>query len=285
MNYPLLIAGLLFAPFLGLLYEGIDRKLTARMHNRIGPPILQPLFDFLKLLGKQSLIPVSSSSFLFSALPALAFSSALVCVFFLPPFSIFSFSGDILVLLYFLVLNGLALIFSAFAGSGPFGVVGAIRSALLFIAYEFPLVAVVFVVAFSAGSLSISFFPGSSILPFAFLAFLLAAQAKLMRPPFHIPDAETELVGGVYTEFSGMPLAILKLTHALELFIMVSFGVALFFSLPSILHFFAYSLALLFLLILMKVAFARLRIDQSFLFFWFILTPLVLFDLVRILLQ
>ncbi len=284
MNYLLLIAGLLFAPLLGLLYEGIDRKLTARMHNRLGPPLLQPFYDFLKLLGKESLVPERSNRFLFTALPALALSAALISILFLPPFHVFCFAGDVLVLLYFLVLTSLALVFSAFAGGGPFAVVGAVRSALLFIAYEFPLVAVVFVVAFSAGSISISSFPGGMLLPFSFFAFILSAQAKLMRPPFHIPEAETEIVGGVYTEFSGVPLAVLKLTHAIEFFLMVSFGVALFFHLPSLLHFFAYSSIFLFLFILMKVALARLRIDQSFTFFWFILAPLVLLDLVRVLL-
>jgi len=283
MNY-LLLAGLFFAPFLGLLYEGIDRKLTARMHNRLGPPLLQPFYDLIKLLRKESLVPEFSNRFLFTALPALALSSALTSVLFLPPFHFFSFAGDVLVLLYFLVLTSLALALSAFAGGGPFAVVGAVRSALLFIAYEFPLVAVVFVVAFSAGSISISSFPGTILLPFSFIAFILSAQAKLMRPPFHIPDAETELVGGIYTEFSGVPLAVLKLAHAIELFLMVSFGVALFFHLPSLLYFFTYSFVLLFLFILLKVALARLRIDQSFTFFWFILTPLVLLDLVRVLL-
>jgi len=279
------LAAIVSAPVLGLLYEGIDRRLTARMHNRIGPPILQPFYDFFKLLGKESLIPEQSSPLLFSALPALALSSALFAALFLPPFRVFAFSGDVLVLLYFLVLGSLSLVFSGFASGGPFAVVGALRAALLFIGFEFPLVAVVFVVALSAGSISLSAFPGHIFLPFAFMGFVLSAQAKLMRPPFHIPDADTELVGGIYTEFSGTPLAVLKLTHAVEFFLMVSLGAVLFFAIPSVLYFFAYSALFLFLSILLKVALARLRIDQSFAFLWFLLAPLVLLDLVRVLLR
>jgi len=284
VNPFLFLAAIVSAPVLGLLYEGIDRRLTARMHNRIGPPLLQPFFDLFKLLGKESLIPEQSSPLLFSALPALALASALFASLFLPPFRVFAFSGDVLVLLYFLVLGSLALIFSGFASGGPFAGVGALRAAFLFVGFEFPLVAVVFAVSLSAGSLSLSSFPGGIMLPFAFLGFVLSAQAKLMRPPFHIPDADTELVGGIYTEFSGTPLAVLKLAHAVELFLMVSFGVALFFTLPSPLFFFAYSALFLFLSILMKVALARIRVDQSFAFFWFLVAPLVLVDLVRVLL-
>ena len=284
MNPLLFLAAIVSAPVLGLVYEGIDRKLTARMHNRIGPPLLQPFFDVLKLFGKESLIPEQSSPLLFSALPALALASALFSALFLPPFHVFSFRGDVIVLLYFLVLGSLSLIFSAFASGGPFAGVGALRAAFLFVGFEFPLVAVVFAVALSSGSLSISSFPGRMLLPFAFIGFLLSAQAKLMRPPFHIPDADTELVGGIYTEFSGTPLAVLKLAHAVELFLMVSLGVVLFFALPSPLFFFGYSALLLFISILMKVALARLRVEQSFAFFWFMVAPLVLIDLVRVLL-
>lgn len=284
MNPLLFLAAIVSAPVLGLLYEGIDRKLTARMHNRIGPPLLQPFYDFFKLLGKESFIPEQSSPLLFSGLPALALASALFSALFLPPFRVFAFSGDVLVFLYFLVLGSLSLIFSGFASGGPFAAVGALRAAFLFIGFEFPLVAVVFAVALSSGSLSLSDFPGRMVLPFAFIGFVLAAQAKLMRPPFHIPDADTELVGGIYTEFSGTPLAVLKLAHAVEFFLMVSLGVALFFALPSPIFFFAYSALFLFLSILMKVALARLRVDQSFAFFWFLVAPLVLIDLVRVLL-
>ena len=278
---------ILFAPliaaFFGLLYEGIDRKLTARMHNRIGPPILQPLYDFLKLLCKENLIPEGAVPFYFNIFPILALASSLIVLYLLPISPLFSFGGDVLVLLYFLLLIVLFTSLAGFVSANPFSTVGAIRKIMLLIAYELPFLVVILAVCISSGTLTMTEITPTRFLPFAFLAYLLTLQATLMRAPFHIPDAETEIVAGIYTEFSGFNLAILKLTNAIYFYIMISLGVILFLNYTAV-TFYLYSFLFLFVSILLKVITARLRIDQSFRFFWFLLTPLALIDLVRVLL-
>ncbi len=269
--------------FLGLLYEGLDRKITARMQSRIGPPIIQPFYDFLKLMYKENITPDSSIPKYYSFFTLTAFAASLVCVLLLPVagYAFFSFTGDVIVLLYFLILSTISLALAGFSSTNPFSSVGSIRKVVLLIGYELPLILAVIAVAIASGSLTTANLKPGLLLPFAFLAYLLASQARISRAPFHIADAETELVAGFQTEFSGSLLALQRLTHAIDLFVMVSLGVALFFGNAGVFGFFAYSFLILFLLILLKVVTGRLRIDQSLNFFWFILTPLVLVDLIR----
>jgi len=268
---------------LGLVYEGVDRKITARMQSRIGPPIIQPFYDFLKLMYKENITPDSSIPRYYTFFTVVAFAASLVCALFIPigGYAFFSFGGDVIVLLYFLILSTISLALAGFSSTNPFSSVGSIRKMVLLIGYELPLILAVIAVAVASGSLTLANLKPGLLLPFAFIAYLLASQARMSRAPFHIADAETEIVAGFQTEFSGSLLALQKLTHAIDLFVMVSLGVALFFGTAGIVEFFGYSLIILFLLTLLKVVTGRLRIDQSLNFFWFVLTPLVLVDLIR----
>lgn len=268
---------------LGLLYEGLDRKLAARMQNRIGPPVIQPFYDLLKLMYKENIEPESSVPNYTTFFTLVSFAASLLCVLFIPiaGYAFFSFPGDVIVLLYFLILSTASLALAGFSSTNPFSSVGSIRKIVLLIGYELPLILAVIAAAIASGSLTTSRLGPGIALPFAFLAYVLASQARMSRPPFHIADAETEIVAGFQTEFSGSILAIQRLTHAIDLFVMVSLGVALFFGASGAAGFFAYSFLILFLLILLKVITGRLRIDQSLKLFWFVLTPLVMVDLIR----
>ncbi|MFH1786478.1 MAG: complex I subunit 1 family protein [archaeon] len=264
----------------GLVLQGIDRKLTARMQNRIGPPILQPYYDFMKLIQKRDIIPDNVGVF-FTIFPILTLVASL-CV--LPFLSLISFKGDIIVTLYLLLMISAFLALSGFASGSPFGTIGAWREIMMVIGYELPLVVAVVAVIMDAGSLSLSQIASSAhFLPFAFAAFLISTQAKLARSPFHIPDAETEIVAGIHTEYSGVRLAMLNLSAAVDLFIMVVLAVMLFLSPPTWYYFAGYSLAILFVLTTVKVITGRLRIDQMIRFFWFIVGPIALIDLLRVL--
>ena len=122
-------------------------------------------------------------------------------------------------------------------------------------------------------------------LPFAFAAFLLTAQAKLMRAPFNIPDAETEIVAGIATEYSGTRLALLEFTHNLELVIMLTLATVLFLGFQSWPLFFLHTFIILLALITIRFITARLRIEQSLRFLLFFVTPLALIDLLLVMLQ
>ena len=288
----------LFGFLLSIIYSGIDRKLGAHMQNRIGPPILQPLYDLLKLIQKEDIHP-EGISFFYALFPPLTLASAILLLLLLPlPTQLFSFTYDSLLLIYLLAMSSAFLILSGFSSNSTFASHGSWRHMLQLIGSELP-----FLIAFAtlilatnsyslstsilaSGSFSLSKISAAAphFYPFAFLAFLLASQAKLSRPPFHIPDAETEIVAGITTDYSGKKLALLEYSHMLELFVLISLAVLLFIGYSTPLSFLLHSLIILFLLTALRFIIARFRIDQSIQFLWLALAPVALIDLVRVML-
>lgn len=269
--------------FLGLIYAGIDRKLTARMQNRIGPPVWQPIYDIVKLWIKEEVSPKGVGP-LYYLFPILTFMSA-VLVLLVIPFGPVHFSGDVFLLIYLLVMVSTFMALSGFATNNYFGFIGAWRTIVQLVGTELPFIIVIITLILQTDSLSImDFTKAYNILPFAFIAFIISNQAKLNRGPFHIPDAETEIIAGIETEYSGRRLMLLYLTHAIELFVLVSITAAFFLMPLTVLDFLVKSLVVLFIMICMRVVVARLRIDQSFKFLWFYIAPLALIDLIRVVL-
>ena len=275
------LAFILLAAPIGLLMQGIDRKLTAKMQNRIGPPLAQPFYDFMKLIQKKDIIP-NNVSFFFTLFPVLTLVTS-ICI--LPFMGLISFQGDIILILYLMLMVSAFLALSGFSSGNPFATVGAWREVMMIIGYELPLIIVAVTVILDAGSLNLATIASTvHALPFAFIAFVLVIQANLARAPFHIPDAETEIVAGIHTEYSGVRLALMSLASAIDMFILVTLGIMLFLSPPTWYHFVAYGFGILFVLTTIKVITGRLRIDQMIKFFWFFVAPLALIDLVRVIL-
>lgn len=270
---------------LSILYVGIDRKVGARMQNRIGPPIWQPLYDILKLLQKEDVAPAGSSRF-FTLFPVLAFASTFLILFILPTGTqLIGFSWDSLLLIYLLGMGTAFVALSGLSSNSPFGMVGAWRKILLLIATEVPLLIILAALVIESGSFSLQTISQTPhFLPFAFIAFLLTTQAKLMRSPFNIPDAETEIVAGVATEYSGKNLALLEFNHYIELVILLALAVTLFFGFGGWPLFILQTILLLFALITVRFITARLRIEQSLRFLLFGVAPLALIDLLRVVL-
>ena len=276
----LLFPGLAASIVLGFLYQGISRKLTARMQHRVGPPLYQPFMDFIKTLGKENIKPKASMGLFFTIAPIFVLASYLTVSVFIPfPTTPFGFSGDMLLGIYFLVLASLFYAVAGFSSSSVFGSIGSIREIIQVFAYEFPFI-VSFLTIGVFTDLSFKPFPGF-LFPFAFFGFLCSVQGKLSFPPFHIPEAEQEIVAGSLTEYSGSRLALFLLSDAVKFWVLVSLGVILFFNGGGILEFFLKSILLLFILVCVRAVFARLRIDQSFKFYWFFVGPLTLIDLIR----
>jgi len=138
----LVFPGLFFAALIGLLYEGILRKLSAHMHNRVGPPIWQPVLDFFKLMMKESIKP-RRATLLFTLVPILAFSSVITVIFLVPigGFQLIAFPGNLLIAIYLLILTSLLYALAGWASSSPFGSVGSIREITQLFAYEPAMVA------------------------------------------------------------------------------------------------------------------------------------------------
>lgn len=298
----LVFPGLLFLSVLSLVFEFVDRKLHARLQNRVGPPWYQPLADIIKLLSKETIIPREADSRLFRMIPAFAFSATAAAYLYIPIWgkvSLFPFDGDLIVILYFLTIPTLTFFLAGWFSSSLYAEIGSIRAMTQLFAYEVPLYMCLLGPAMLAGTWSVSgitdFYHANPLLALCnipgLLVALFATQGKLERVPFDIPDAETEIVGGTFTEYSGRFLALFRMTIDAELIVVASLIAAVFFPifLPTnaILGFLLYLVkvfVVVFLLALMRTALARFRIDQMVSFCWKVLAPVslaqILIDLI-----
>ena len=298
----IIFPGFLFLGAMSLVFEYVDRKLYARMQNRVGPPWYQPLADLVKLLSKEAIIPSEAEPRLFSAIPVFAFAATCAAFLYIPIWgttSLMPFSSDLIVVMYFLTVPTLTFFLAGWFSSSLYAELGSIRAMTQFFAYEVPLYMSLLGPALLAGSWSISditaFYQANPLLtlvniPGLFVA-LVATQGKLERVPFDIPDAETEIVGGTFTEYSGRLLAMFRMTIDSELVVMAALFSAIFFpfyipgnAVLGLLVFLIKVLFVVVLLTIMRTAFARLRIDQMISFCWKVLAPVslaqVLIDLI-----
>ena len=274
--------GFIFTAVVGLFLTWIDRKVTARIHWRVGPPWFQPYADFLKLLLKETMIPEGSSKTLFLLGPLLGligmsiFAVMLFNMNFNPSGS---FVGDLIVIIYLLALPPIGIIIGGSASKNPLASVGASREMTLYFAYELPFLIALTSIILKAGG-SIKF--GEIILaqqaegPFLYsisgviaaVVIFLSIQAKLSFIPFDIPEAEQEIMAGPYIEYSGVALAIYKMTRAMMLLLLPLFLISVlwggFANWWAILKL----LLIIVLIILVKNTNPRLRIDQALKFFW-----------------
>jgi len=283
----LVFPGLVFTAVAGLLVSWVDRKVTARIQWRVGPPLLQPFYDFVKLLGKEVIVPAGGSRPAFLGAPLVGLAGVTLSATLIGTAAIWpeaGFSGDVIVLLYLLVLPSLAVILGGMASRNPLASVGASREMKLVLSYELPfIVAVLVPVIKSGGVLSIGgllayqgthgAFAGSLSGLLALLAIIPCIQAKLALVPFDQAEAETEIMAGALIEYSGAPLAVFKLTRAMMLLVVPVFVVEVLWggfgggALSIALGVGKY-LVLLVVAILLRNTNPRLRIEHAMKFFW-----------------
>ena len=283
----LIFPGFLFTLVVGLVASWVVRKVSALVQWRVGPPLLQPVYDVMKLMGKETLIPQDAQQTVFIAAPIVGLAGVLLLSTMLWRITLWQtdFVGDIIVAIYLMVLPSLALIFGSSASANPHATMGTSREMKLVMGYELPLVLAFVVViiktaAFTDQQLSISLAtigqnaPALSISGMiAFLISLLCIQAKLGFVPFDIAESEAELASGVIIEYSGPLLAIWKMMQAMMLVALPLFLVMVFLGgigssgWPLVKGIGKYVLVLV-LIILIKNTNPRLRIDQAMKFFW-----------------
>jgi NADH-quinone oxidoreductase subunit H len=278
----------------GLLAGWVDRKVTARLQWRVGPPWHQNFTDILKLLGKEVIVPEGAKiTFLLS--PYLGLLSVVLVAAILGKSIILplgGFMGDLIVILYLLTIPAIALIIGGSSSRNPLASVGVSREMKLVLAYELPFIlSVIAVIIKSAGAIQIGqilnhqIIFGSNIASasgiLAFLTALFCMQAKLCFVPFDASEAEQEIMGGVLIEYSGLPLAVFKLTKGISLYAMPLFLIILFWAKDlSPLFLLAKYIAILVIIILIKNTNPRLRIDQALRFFWRMPTLLAIIAIV-----
>ncbi len=272
---------------LGLVASWIVRKVSALVQWRVGPPLLQPFYDIMKLMGKEILIPQDAQRTVFLMAPLVGLAGVLLLSVMLWWVTVAQTAlvGDIIVAIYLMVLPSLALILGSSASASPHAAVGTSREMKLVMGYELPLVLAFIVViiktaAFVEPRQQLSLVAIAQHAPalsisgmLAFLAALLCVQAKLGFVPFDIAESETEVASGIIIEYSGALLAAWKVMHAMMLVALPLFLVMVFLGgfgtagWPLVWGIGKYVLVLV-LLILIKNTNPRVRIDQALKFFW-----------------
>jgi len=307
--YILIFPGFLFTMFAGLLLAGIDRKVLAKMQRRIGPPITQPFYDFVKLMGKETIVPDAASRTAFLTAPVIGLVSLIVTAVVIPIGNFLAFRGiaDVIVIIYLLTIPAVAIIIGGASSGSPFSGIGISREMVAIVSYELPLILVLLTVCKKAGimltggmTFSLSdivvyqFYNGTMISHWAMIpaaiAFLMIIPGEVGTQPFDIAEAETEICEGTMAEYSGAPLAVFELSHAVKMFVMTALFTALFLSgwttgsiiLDTIIVLAICILVTIISMTLPHASAARLKVEWLFRYYWRIVSGLALVSLILV---
>lgn len=270
MNILMNVGFIIAAPFVGGLLTGIDRVITARMQGRQGPPVLQPFYDVMKLIQKES-IEVNSMHrfFVYISLVFAVFATGILIT-----------GGDILLAVFALTLGSIFFVLGGYASNSPYSIIGSERELLQIMSYE-PMVLLACVGLYYADK---SFFvkeiisntiPAIVYLPGIFLGLLFILTFKLRKSPFDLSmshHGHQEIVKGITTEYSGRDLAVIEVTHWYEVIFTLTLVYVFFATSSGISRIVALVICgLVYLLeIVIDNAFARLKWQQAFTSAWII---------------
>lgn len=290
----LIFPGGLFLMNVGLFYEYIDRKMVARYQNRVGPRWFQPLADTIKLLAKEEIIPDGVHKGLFLSLPVIAITGALTAALYVPLFgfeAVFNFKGDLIVTMYLLSMITLCIGLAGANTVSRFTIIGATRALTQMFSYEAPFLLALLGPAIAAGTWNINeinVYAGENIWlilaqPIGFIVAVVGLMGKLELPPFDSPEAETEIVAGALTEYSGRGLALFHIGKNVELVIGLTLIIVFYLGgVANPLEFVLKTAGLVLVVTALQAMFARLRIDQTVGLWWRIGALMALLQLLAI---
>lgn len=311
-----LMLGVLFP--IGGLGTYAERKISADIQARIGPNrvgpygLLQFLADGVKMILKEDIMPRNADKFLFYLAPILAMLGVFMTVAVLPISSGFTLAHLDVGIFYLVAVSslvGIAVFLGGYAANSKWSMLGGMRGASQIISYEIPVVISILAIVLLSGGLGFDVVVGAQgggplswyifHNPFAFIAFFvyfIGALAEANRAPFDLPEAESELVSGYHTEYTGMRFAFFALAEYVEVFVLCSVAAALFlggYNVPGNLFadkplgqilqvkvFFLKSFALYYVIIWIRWTLPRIRVDQLMTICWKYLTPIAIFNLV-----
>jgi NADH-quinone oxidoreductase subunit H len=296
-----LVGVLVFVVVNALLLTWAERKVAGHMQRRIGPKevgpfgLIQPLADTLKLLGKEIITPRHVEKSLYWLAPTIIFIPVLVSFVVIPfdaALQVRDINVGILVILAFSSLSVLSILIAGWGSNNKYALIGSIRSVAQNVAYEIPLLLSLLPIIMMTNSLSLKDVVAAQknlwfvcYQPLAFLIYCIAALAETNRTPFDLPEAESELVAGYHTEYSGMRFALFFLAEYTNIFIVSAIAATFFLGgyggpvLPGIVWFLAKSYLLVFVIIWLRWTFPRVRFDQLLNFSWKVLIPLTFVNL------
>jgi NADH-quinone oxidoreductase subunit H len=274
----------------------MERKVSAHMQLRPGPMevgwhgAIQTVADALKLMGKELITPEEVDRPIYYLAPVVVFLPVLLC-FLVIPFSqtliIRDMNVGLVLILAFSTLTVLAILMAGWSSNNKYAVFGALRSVAQNIAYEIPLLVTVMSIVLMVGSFKLTDIVAAQgrvwfivVQPLAFILYIICATAETNRTPFDLPEAESELVAGFHTEYSGMRFALFFLAEYTNMFIVSAVAAVLFLGgwhgpiLPGAVWFLIKVYAIIFLIMWFRWTFPRVRFDQLVTFAWKILIPL-----------
>jgi NADH-quinone oxidoreductase subunit H len=291
---------------LAFFYEWVDRKLFARIQNRYGPlhtgpaGLFQPVADFVKLLSKEDVVPMVCDKLIFSASPIIYVTLPLTALFVIPiagDTGVVAFEGDLLFAMFVFTLMIITVFLAGWSSMNRFSIIGGVRAMLQMMSFEIPMGLALIGPALAAKSLSISTISQWQtnatwtifLQPIGFLILVVCLLAELENAPFNIPEAESEVVAGWRTEFSGRKLAMFRLGRNLELILVSALITVLYLGgvqqitfIPAPVIFLVKTVSVVLLLSFLRAIFARLRIDQSISGMWRYLLPLAILQIILI---
>lgn len=292
-----------FAMVLDIFLVWIERKVVARFQDRLGPNrigpfgIFQPFADIVKLLIKEDITPIGADVILFNMAPIFSMMSVLL-LWAILPFAPNMYGIDLNVAMLYLVAAGsigtLSVIMAGWASNNKYALMGAFRTVAQMVAYEIPMVAAILVVTVLAGTMGTigiveaqqPFVPFWLYSPLALLIFLISAIAELGRSPFDLNEAESEIVAGFHTEYTGMKFGLFYAGELLHSFTFGGFVALLFFGghrffglenlgpIVGAIIFLLKSLFFYWVIMWVKYTVPRIRVDHMLAFNWKFLTPL-----------
>ena len=282
----------------------LERKALARIQQRIGPMrvgpfgLLQPIADALKLVVKEDIMPAWVDKPIYWLAPLAVFIPSFL-VWVAVPFSsdlvLRNMDLGVLYILAMSVLSIIGLIMAGWASANKYGIMGGLRSAAQLISYEIPLVVIALTIAMLAGTLNLTEIAEGQgyqwyilLQPMAVVVFMLAGLAEVGRSPFDIFQAESELVGGPFIEYSGAHWSIFFLAEYMNTFLVAALVTIFFLGgwsgpfLPEVLWFLIKCYAVILVIFWLRGTLPRLRIDQLMAFGWQALVPLSFLNFVLV---
>jgi NADH-quinone oxidoreductase subunit H len=288
---------------IGTIFTWMERKVVGRFQSRVGPNrvgpfgILQAIADAVKLLFQEDIVPRRADRLLFNAAPIVMLAPSLMALAVIP-FGAGSYVADLNIgVLYVVAMGGiasLAVLMAGYASGNKLALFGSMRAVAMLLSYEIPLVMALLGITILAGSMSMVDIIAAQSVPFVLvsplgaLIFLIAMSAELNRPPFDVTEAESELVAGYLTEYSGMKFGVFYLAEFSNVVLAGALFAILFLDgwewaiLPSHLWFLIKVFGFLFVASWVRATLPRMRIDQILTFAWKYLFPLSLVNVLAL---
>ncbi len=290
-----------FAMLTMMFLTWLERKLIARIQDRVGPNrvgplgLLQPVADMVKLFTKEFIIPTNADKVIYYLAPIIFVIPAFM-VFAVMPFDRHAIISDLNIGWLYIVAIGststIALLMAGWSSNNKYALLGGMRAVAQFVSYEIPQVLSVVGILLLVGSLRMGAIVEAQntiwfvlLQPVAFVIFLLSTISEINRTPFDLPEAESEIIAGYHTEYGAIGFALFSLAEFINMFAASALAATIFFGgwqgpiLPGWLWFLIKSYAMVFVMIWLRGTLPRLRVDQLMNFAWKVLVPLSLVNL------